>query len=245
MSSEQQFAIPKPRNSLKDETSDLLAARKEIALFSVKKAAIRVHEQKIHRIMKDPIKQEEEVNEKLRLFGRGYELVASEIADTSAVARGVLSPNEKYLATVGWSGECKIWQGLDSTPTVATRLVGHKFHAYDLDFHPHIASMDPESPCLATGGADCTVKLWTFDVTQPEQNFLEFSGHEDRVNRVKFHPMGLHVFSASYDKTVCMWDIEKEKKLHKFTGHTGGVHSLSMHPDGSLFVSVRLNSGIR
>ena len=230
------FATPKPKQTKQsiEEGSDEYIYRNEIAVYSLKKAAQRVHTLKSKNIKVDQIKQEEILEEKVSKI-KNYELTAAEFADDSSISKGVLCCNDKYYTTVGWSGECKVWRNL-SAPELVTSLVGHKYQVFDVDYHPSVESNDPDIPNIATCGADCIVRLWTFDVTEKVQNCLELSGHQDRVNKVKFHPNGLHVVSASYDKTACVWDIEKEKQVMRLAGHQGSIHTMSIHPDGSLIV---------
>ena len=232
-----QFAIPRPKTSSKivqEENPDLVTYKREVALYSLKRAAVRVHSLQAKKLAVDPIKEEEIIQEVTRRV-RNYDLSVSEFADTTCVAKGQLSPDEKFYTTVGWSGECKVWTDLDC-PRVATVLLGHKYQVFDVDYHPSISTNDPDTPNIVTGGADCMVRLWTFDMTESKQNCLELSGHEDRVNKTKFHPNGLHIVSASYDKTVMLWDIDKEKVILKLLGHQASIHAMSIHPDGSLIV---------
>ena len=226
------FAIPKPK--VKEESQELVQYKKEIALFSLKRAALRVHSLKEQKTLIGPLKEDELVEDAVRQV-KGYELAATEYADDDSVARGVLSPDNKHFITCGWSGNCKVWTDFEH-PKVVTSLVGHKYQVFDADFHPYVATNDPDLPNIATGGGDCILRLWTFDLQEKEQNCLELGGHENRINRVKFHPNGLHIVSASYDKTAIVWDIEKEKNLLTLKGHQDSIHAMSLHPDGSLVV---------
>lgn len=238
-----QFAIPKPKSQatkiVTEETSEQTEFRKEIALYSLKRAAIRVHGLQRQRLTLGTIGEDRWIEEGHSLF-KGYNLCSAEYADAQGVSRGVLLEREgqdSLYTTVGWTGECTVWRvDKNNSLSVATKLVGHKYQVFDVDYHPRIASNDPDTPNIATGGADCLVRLWTLDLQEKEQNCLEFAGHEDRVNRARFHPNGLHLVSASYDKTAQVWDIDKEKSMLKLTGHQAGIHTMSIHPDGSLIV---------
>jgi U4/U6 small nuclear ribonucleoprotein PRP4 len=231
-----QFAIPKPKTNklITEESTDLGTYKKEVALYTLKRAAVRVHSLAIEKLKTDPIKEEENIEAAVYPI-KNYSLELIEYADTSAVSKGVLSCNDSFFTTAGWSGEVKVWKDL-SKPTIVTSLVGHKYQVFDVDFHPNVVTNDPDIPNIVTGGADCLVRLWTFDTAEKEQNFIELSGHEERINKTKFHPNGLNIVSASYDKTAIIWDIEKEKSLAQLKGHTAPVHALSIHPDGSLMV---------
>ena len=61
---------------------------------------------------------------------------------------------------------------------------------------------------LASGSADCTVKLW--DITQantPKENAGTFHHHKDKVQSVLWHPQeGTLLATGSYDRTVALID---------------------------------------
>ena len=64
---------------------------------------------------------------------------------------------------------------------------------------------------MATASADRTVRLWSLNPDYECQKFVTLKSHEDVVNCVEFHPMGLHVASGSHDLTWRLWDLEKKK----------------------------------
>jgi periodic tryptophan protein 1 len=58
---------------------------------------------------------------------------------------------------------------------------------------------------IASGSADCTVKLW--DVTRPDANAGTFRHHKDKVQSVVWHPQeGTLLATGSYDRTVALVD---------------------------------------
>jgi WD40 repeat protein len=61
-------------------------------------------------------------------------------------------------------------------------------------------------------------------------------GHGDVVTRVKFNPNGKTLASASWDKTLKIWQGDG-KLLHTLRGHTDAVWSINYSPDGKLLVS--------
>ena len=72
---------------------------------------------------------------------------------------------------------------------------------------------------LATGGADCTLRLWG-----PGGAALRtLAGHTKRLARVAFHPAGGHVGSASFDGTWRLWDAEAGVCLLEQEGHSREV----------------------
>ncbi|GJD16995.1 WD-repeat protein [Rivularia sp. IAM M-261] len=69
-------------------------------------------------------------------------------------------------------------------------------------------------------------------------------GHGDVVTRVKFHPDGNTLASASWDKTVKIWQRDG-KLLHTLRGHTDAVWSINYSPDGKLLASSSRDKTVR
>jgi WD40 repeat protein len=69
-------------------------------------------------------------------------------------------------------------------------------------------------------------------------------GHGDVVTRVKFHPDGKTLASASWDKTVKIWQRDGEL-LHTLRGHTDAVWSINYSPDGKFLVSSSRDKTVR
>jgi WD40 repeat protein len=62
-------------------------------------------------------------------------------------------------------------------------------------------------------------------------------GHTDPVSAVVVTPDGRFAVSASYDRTLKVWDIEKGETVHTLEGHTSLVNAVAVTPDGRLAVS--------
>jgi len=209
---------------------ELRAARLEIAKYSMKQAAIRVEKNKIRRETTDPIEEEELIDRELEMIPK-FEISMSQFADSSCASKGCFSSDGKYFATSGWSGLCKIWSVPDCN--LQTTLLGHINRAIDIQFNP-LFGQENTKICLASSGADNSVRLWPFEQGEEFQKATVLKGHDDRVNKVRFHPMGKHVISSSHDKTWKLWDMETQKALFTQTGHTKPVFACSVQPDGSL-----------
>jgi WD40 repeat protein len=50
-------------------------------------------------------------------------------------------------------------------------------------------------------------------------------------------PDGQYVVSASEDNTLKVWELATGKELHTLSGHTSGVHGVTVSPDGQYVVS--------
>ena len=62
---------------------------------------------------------------------------------------------------------------------------------------------------------------------------------------MSFSPDGRLLTSASDDKTVRLWDVERRQLLGELRGHENTVTHVSFSPDGRLLTSAGLDNTIR
>ncbi|CAH1268879.1 APAF1 [Branchiostoma lanceolatum] len=86
---------------------------------------------------------------------------------------------------------------------------------------------------VATCSDDHTVRLWDLDSLQ--SHCLE--GHERAVCDVAITTDDRFLVSASGDRKVGVWDVEKRDLLHKLVGHTDVVAAIAITPDDATLVS--------
>jgi len=67
--------------------------------------------------------------------------------------------------------------------------------------------------------------------------FKTLSLHSSYVEQMHFGGDSKTLFSASYDKSVRMWDVTSGQSLHELKGHQQAVYSLAVHKSGKLLVS--------
>ncbi|OHT04272.1 hypothetical protein TRFO_28257 [Tritrichomonas foetus] len=71
------------------------------------------------------------------------------------------------------------------------------------------ADWSPLGYHFVIGTDDKCSLLYSFDREKPIRMFV---GHQDSLTDIKFHPNAATIASASYDRSVMLWDIREEKK---------------------------------
>ncbi|KAH9966499.1 WD40-repeat-containing domain protein [Russula dissimulans] len=116
----------------------------------------------------------------------------------------------------------------------------------------------PTELCLATGGDDCTVKVWRTDVTglassnarpvtevEPQ---LTLRGHSAAITRLIIAPSKQLIYSASLDSTVRVWALpssahttyapfDASRLRGELIGHTDAVWDLALVRDECTLIS--------
>lgn len=88
---------------------------------------------------------------------------------------------------------------------------------------------------LVTGSDDCTIILWKPEISN--KPIKRLPGHQNAINQIQFSPNGLFFISASFDKSIKLWNVISDSCLHTFRGHIASVYVLSWSLDSKLFLS--------
>ncbi|KAL2453428.1 Notchless protein-like protein [Abeliophyllum distichum] len=96
---------------------------------------------------------------------------------------------------------------------------------------------------LVSGSDDFTMFLWEPSVSKHPKTRM--TGHQHLVNHVYFSPDGQWIASASFDKSVKLWNGITGKFVAAFRGHVGPVYQISWSADSRLLLSGSKDSTLK
>ncbi|PNY11684.1 notchless protein [Trifolium pratense] len=96
---------------------------------------------------------------------------------------------------------------------------------------------------LVSGSDDFTMFLWEPFVDKHHKTRM--TGHQQLVNHVYFSPDGQWIASASFDKSVKIWNGTTGKFVTAFRGHVGPVYRISWSADSRLLLSGSKDSTLK
>ncbi|KAJ2892372.1 cross-pathway control WD-repeat protein cpc2, partial [Coemansia aciculifera] len=92
---------------------------------------------------------------------------------------------------------------------------------------------------LVSASRDKTLFVW--NLTRDDTNYgvakRSLHGHNHFVQDVAISSDGQYALSASWDKTLRLWDLNTGKTTRRFVGHTKDVLSVSFSPDNRQIIS--------
>ncbi len=77
----------------------------------------------------------------------------------------------------------------------------------------------------------------SYGILRTGKEIRSFKGHQYRINAVVFSHDGKSALSASYDKSIKLWDINTGKEIRTFNGHQESVNTVAFSPDGKSILS--------
>nr|KAF6309169.1 notchless-like protein 1 [Pipistrellus kuhlii] len=96
---------------------------------------------------------------------------------------------------------------------------------------------------LVSGSDDFTLFLWS--PAEDKKPLARMTGHQALINQVLFSPDSRLVASASFDKSIKLWDGRTGKYLASLRGHVAAVYQIAWSADSRLLVSGSSDSTLK
>lgn len=102
-----------------------------------------------------------------------------------------------------------------------------------------IATSQENPDLLLTASRDKTIIVWQLSRDDTNYGYPKkiLHGHNHFVSDVVISSDGQFALSASWDKSLRLWDLNTGQTTRRFVGHTGDVLSVSFSPDNRQIVS--------
>jgi len=139
-----------------------------------------------------------------------------------------LSQDSRFCLSSSWDGSIRLWNL--KTATTRKTLLGHSKDVLSVAF-------SPDNRQIASGSIDKNLKIW--NIHGVCKFTVDQNPHTDWVSCVRyFHDMkNPIVVSASWDKTIKVWDNSVMALKHTFVGHKAQINTLDLAPNTNFIAS--------
>mmetsp|Transcript_4139 Transcript_4139/g.12451 ORF Transcript_4139/g.12451 Transcript_4139/m.12451 type:complete len:471 (+) Transcript_4139:149-1561(+) len=96
---------------------------------------------------------------------------------------------------------------------------------------------------LVSGSDDFTLHLW--EPASSKKSLARMTGHQQLVNMVSFSPNQNYIASASFDKSVRLWEAASGKFVATLRGHVAAVYQVAWSADSRLLLSSSKDSTVK
>lgn len=130
-----------------------------------------------------------------------------------------LSSDSRFALSSSWDGTIRLWNL--KTATTRKCLMGHNRDVLSVAF-------SPDNRQIASGSMDKDIKIW--NIHGVCKFTVDNNKHNDWVSCVRYYHDKNHpiVVSASWDKTIKVWDNTSMQLKHTFVGHKAQITTIDL-----------------
>ncbi|CAI8602014.1 unnamed protein product [Vicia faba] len=138
-------------------------------------------------------------------------------------------PNSTQLATSSFDTTVRLWDAADPSFSLQA-YSGHSSHVASLDFHPK------KNDLFCSCDDNSEIRFWNINQYSCTRVFKGGS------TQVRFQPRSGHLLAAASGNVVSLFDVETDRKMHSFQGHSADVHCICWDTNGDYLASVSQES---
>merc|ERR1712060_888272 len=144
------------------------------------------------------------------------------------ISEVTLTSDSRFVISSSWDGSVRFWN--IATGKTVQQLNGHKKDVFAV-------AVSHDDRQIMTGGLDQQIKVW--NTKGVCKHTVDKNMHTDAVSCVKFYhgqktPI---VVTASWDKSIKVWDNLYMQLMYTFTGHKAQINSIDMVQNSSYLAS--------
>lgn len=166
---------------------------------------------------------------------RGEDGVMCRSLDGHAHWVNTLALNCDYIVRTGPFDPEKLRKGSKDIPTDRNEMARLAQERYD-----KVRQGPIKHDMLVSGSDDFTMFLWNPE--KDKKPVARLTGHQQLINDVKFSPDMRYIASASFDKSIRLWNGETGKYITTLRGHVHRVYQLAWSADSRLLASASADS---
>ncbi|KAJ8783936.1 hypothetical protein J1605_008979 [Eschrichtius robustus] len=170
------------------------------------------------------------------LQGHGHWVNTMALSTDYALRTGAFDPVEASVNAQDLRGSCDLVPSLLRYLDTVQELKERALSRYNL-----MRGQGPER--LVSGSDDFTLFLWS--PAEDKKPLARMTGHQALINQVLFSADSRIIASASFDKSIKLWDGRTGKYLASLRGHVAAVYQIAWSADSRLLVSGSSDSTLK
>ncbi|KAB2602111.1 transcriptional corepressor LEUNIG-like [Pyrus ussuriensis x Pyrus communis] len=137
-------------------------------------------------------------------------------------------PNSSQLATASFDKSVRLWDAANPNYCLQA-YTGHNSPIMSLDFHPK------KTDLFCFCDHDNEIRYWNINP------FSCTRSYKGGTAQVRFQPKTGQLLAAASDKLVSIFDVETDRQMHSFQGHSDIVNFICWNANGDCLASVSQN----